>query len=787
MDAKPLVSLTRLSLSDCSSLRRARPIDFDDLVADFDTACEPSARQRRRMNLEPRRWKRKRVTPCAGGAQDNDMGAIDDVARLMHKRLRVTDRSDRLADTRKIKDDKGCDLFTLLPDELVLAVMGHCDVRSLGRLACASARLAGLAADNVLWKALYNAAAPPACPIACLAQAVDAWCFAVDGTGAADGLDHGPSQLHGTHAVSRDVPGRDPHDDDGPLILGPWSSKAASHKNADDDDFDSAHLKNRQRWWANRCMRFTRMAIDRATGCGGLPGHPNCPHPPPSLVRACGYRWAYAAVVGLAPLVRKIHRGHGHTHIVVHRGAYDGLGFQSETCHATGAPCHHTWRWGRFARGCLSGLGTESMYTWHPMSSPEAVGTVVAMWVDGEVRGVAVRRVGGPAATFVVGDANIALDRQRPDSPDGDHRQLMEQDPIPFAGQFESDDGTVVHAGQWPPQRESESEDEADAGAIVSTSNRSTVVVHYALDQADADAWSYSGERLANKRQGFGRFACESMPLPLYEGEWRDDRWHGRGVLRAHGPDSTSVTFTGRFVCGRPCGRGILAIGDGLRIEASWHTLPNGRVGPRHAGHIIYANGDRAFCRWEHTRSPGSCSSSKIACSKRSAPTDNIHSRSDKDDNDDNGGANHCPNSCDVDYSPLESRSVAVDRPTAKTLYRVVVKGFRFAPRAVGEGASEFAGREVGAEWGPWPTDHGGETIFALQPQHCSLPSWCGGDRPFCVGGWAVVLPTVFWPPTAHPLEPLFGRYVDQERIGWRGWRAEAPRTLGAYDPCAEA
>ncbi|AJF97726.1 Morn repeat protein [Pandoravirus inopinatum] len=730
MEREPLLALGRLTLGGTASRRRPRPVDFDALLVDHDATRPPPARRRRLESAEAR-WKRKRVDNLFGCNPTDDASdtkdTIDSVASMIRKRLRVADDQEEggLCRQHRRAGESECahgaleDSFAVLPDELVLAVMAFCDAHALARLACASTRLAGLASDNLLWRNLYLAALPPCTyrGLACLADAVDAWCFAADGRHGDDALDHGSSQSPtlGTCMAgdSSPVPGRlgATLGTDGGVVSSPSCSRSSGGYNGDDDTRAEVLV----RWWNQRCMRLTRMAADRITGCGMTQAHAACPHPPPSLVRARGYRWAYA-VAASAALVRKVHHGVGHAHRIVHRGPRNGLAFQCEMCLAAGHSCGLVWRWGRFVDCFLSGLGSEAAsvppkdtgQNGPHVTSTETAMVTAGIWTEGIARGITVRRVpamdNNKRGMIIIGTA--AAHAKVDNDPMEQDQTMKTRHPTTDdeSGTDDSGDDDLAVAGD---------------GFDDQTTRRpnNTAVIYYAPETL-GHAWSYAGECTDDQRDGYGALTCEASSSSVYEGDWRRDMWHGRGVLRIQGAiGGASPVFTGRFVRGRPRGRGVLDLGDGTHVDASWHSLPDGSVAPRCTGHVIYANGDRVLCDWGR-------------------PT-----------------------------------SATTQEHTPRFCLGVVVKGFRFAEHTSDPGGRSFAGREVGAEWGPWPTEYDDATVVDPQVAR-SLPAHCGGDDLFCARGWTVMLPRVFWPPAAHPLEPLFARYVDQDRIGWSTSRA---------------
>ncbi|ATE82210.1 F-box domain containing protein [Pandoravirus salinus] len=783
MEKGPLSAFGRLTLDGAAtSRRRARPVDCDAPFADPDAIYPPAAR-RRRLDVGSTRWKRKRIDdprldPVMAAVDTIDAAVdVDSVASLMHKRLRVADDQKKVVDARPRcqhtpeGERAQCipgGSFSVLPDELALAIMAFCDARSLTRLACVSTRLAGLASDNLLWRGLYLATLLPCTRGrgACLGEVVDAWCFAADDRCGDDALDHGPSTstapgaytatdlapasgrvcLTTSVSVARVPPLHswwpDKRQDDGHGHGGGDNDNNNNYGHDDDDEYE--RIQSLGRWWDKRCTRLTRSAAHRVTGCSTTPAHPGCPHPPPSLVRARGYRWAYA-VAATAPLVRKVHRDTRHSHCIVHRGPRDGLAFQCETCLAIGGPCGVVWRWGRFVDCFLSGLGTETTSVPREGAHRADIGidtpsdematqVVAGVWFEGVTRGTVVRRIPSTNSTTNNGndgggdddtpDEMIVVGTAIADNSNNNNMRAyndpMDRDPTARAQSSERDDESGTDDSGTDDHLATEGDGIYDDGEW---QHASATVIYYAPQARTEHAWSYRGECVNDERHGHGVLACEVSASPLYEGDWRRNMWHGRGILRveasATGP---ALVYTGRFVHGRPRGRGTLDLGDGTRVEASWHSLSDGSVAPRRTGHIVYANGDRVLCDWAR---------------------------------------------------PTVSRS-GQDRALPFGL-DVVVKGFRFADsqQIRGDlGARSFSGREVGAEWGPWPTEY--DEAIVIDPQAAQrLPRHCGGDGVFCARGWTVVLPCVFWPPPAHPLEPLFARYVDENRIGWS---VRAPR-----------
>lgn len=303
-----------------------------------------------------------------------------------------------------------CDIDLLLPDEMLLAIMRACDRESLGRLACTCVRMALLSRDPVLWRAIYLRDFPPCAPSSvgrhgastsnavCLLSAVDAWSF--DRHRAADdAFDCGSSHRGRTvsadaaeqcvqQAVGRSSISQCSHEspvwsaDSSTAAAGAATAAVSGARSIALSDMDMGDMT---RWWSARCMRQSKITIERVVR--GLPAlSVHCPHHPPSLLLARGHRWAYATNV--RPTVCKIQTPSGHLHRIVFRGDDpngDGLGVLYEVCarshalQAPPAPRASDWdrrsarqegdptpcqgnslvvRWGRFGGGRLNGLGT---------------------------------------------------------------------------------------------------------------------------------------------------------------------------------------------------------------------------------------------------------------------------------------------------------------------------------------------------------------------------------------------------------------------------------------------
>lgn len=85
--------------------------------------------------------------------------------------------------------------------------------------------------------------------------------------------------------------------------------------------------------------------------------------------------------------------------------------------------------------------------------------------------------------------------------------------------------------------------------------------------------------------------------VKLYEGQWRNDHYHGRGTLYYH---KDGGKYEGEFDKGRRHGWGVMFYPDGTRYEGEWE---NGeRCGQ---GVMWLTNGDRFEGLWRHDMKNG--------------------------------------------------------------------------------------------------------------------------------------------------------------------------------------
>lgn len=74
-----------------------------------------------------------------------------------------------------------------------------------------------------------------------------------------------------------------------------------------------------------------------------------------------------------------------------------------------------------------------------------------------------------------------------------------------------------------------------------------------------------------------------------YAGEWKDGKYHGKGVLTAVNKDR----YEGLFVDGSKCGEGVMMFANGDRYDGCWEkNVPHGK------GVMNFANKDRFDGDW---------------------------------------------------------------------------------------------------------------------------------------------------------------------------------------------
>eukprot|EP00978_Attheya_sp_CCMP212_P024211 scaffold75773_cov57-Attheya_sp.AAC.7 len=104
----------------------------------------------------------------------------------------------------------------------------------------------------------------------------------------------------------------------------------------------------------------------------------------------------------------------------------------------------------------------------------------------------------------------------------------------------------------------------------------------------------YSGEWKLGKRHGLGVFLLAGVTE--YEGDWRDDVFHGRGnVIWSH-----EHKYNGEFKNGQKHGWGVAILPNGEKYDGQWsHGQAHGR------GAVRYANIDRYDGEWENGKKSG--------------------------------------------------------------------------------------------------------------------------------------------------------------------------------------
>ena len=103
----------------------------------------------------------------------------------------------------------------------------------------------------------------------------------------------------------------------------------------------------------------------------------------------------------------------------------------------------------------------------------------------------------------------------------------------------------------------------------------------------------YEGDMLEGKRSGHG---IADSGGAHFEGEWRDDRANGRGVIIWPNGDR----YDGEFRDGQPSGHGVGLATNGMRYEGE---LANGE--PNGHGVSAWVNGDRYDGNWKDGRPDG--------------------------------------------------------------------------------------------------------------------------------------------------------------------------------------
>ena len=99
-------------------------------------------------------------------------------------------------------------------------------------------------------------------------------------------------------------------------------------------------------------------------------------------------------------------------------------------------------------------------------------------------------------------------------------------------------------------------------------------------------AFRYSGTWRKGRRAGRGRAEIHGS---TYEGEWKNDAFHGTGVL----VDTAGNQYEGEFQQGRKHGSGTQTYADGSKYSGEW------RDGVRHGtGHLVARDGSTYSGQW---------------------------------------------------------------------------------------------------------------------------------------------------------------------------------------------
>ena len=79
----------------------------------------------------------------------------------------------------------------------------------------------------------------------------------------------------------------------------------------------------------------------------------------------------------------------------------------------------------------------------------------------------------------------------------------------------------------------------------------------------------YEGTCIAGRREGYGHWES-SATHRTYDGEFKSDRFDGKGTLRTKTPEGVEVAYEGQFAQGLMEGTGVLTIGGELRLDGAF-------------------------------------------------------------------------------------------------------------------------------------------------------------------------------------------------------------------------
>ena len=79
-----------------------------------------------------------------------------------------------------------------------------------------------------------------------------------------------------------------------------------------------------------------------------------------------------------------------------------------------------------------------------------------------------------------------------------------------------------------------------------------------------AAALGVGGNAAKTDEKGHGAYVTASDGR--YEGDWKDDKWHGRGVWEF----ANGSKYEGEFRDGGICGRGVFVLANGNKYDGEW-------------------------------------------------------------------------------------------------------------------------------------------------------------------------------------------------------------------------
>jgi hypothetical protein len=117
----------------------------------------------------------------------------------------------------------------------------------------------------------------------------------------------------------------------------------------------------------------------------------------------------------------------------------------------------------------------------------------------------------------------------------------------------------------------------------------------YMYSPVDRAIGKYEGNLIenGNNREGRGVFLCDGN---RYEGEWKDDKQEGRGVMRYY----DGSKYEGEWRYDDKEGKGIMIYSGGSKYEGEWK---NDKMEGK--GSLIYSDGDKYEGEWKNDKREG--------------------------------------------------------------------------------------------------------------------------------------------------------------------------------------